>query len=386
MHFCFDNYNVQIVFGVARRRLKCSIARALVTEGVFLVSFFLMFRNRATSNYLFHAADLCTVYFYVMSGILNACIVLFMMQYEDFTDEMNSANTIRKTVFFIALYFAMFSNLFHSAITVVYCCSAIIYDFFQRKLKKKDLLLFVRANMYFFLVLIMWMIAVVFEKSGGRSGDFEGFDIKVSIMQLIALIKAISVQYWIIILFSICVFIFNIVQKRANIDLIIISLMSVSFITVFLLLLNAVVRYMSRLEASWGIWFFVIIICSVAIGELTFGENKKDMIALGVVLMAMIVFSYMPNGKYLISSDRNTDYNYCYKISSYFADELINADKEGRSSLSLIIPEPKSDNDFTFVKGIGNSVSKTLYLQGIINKQISVTEMVDEDRFDALIK
>ena len=376
----------RLFFGVMYRRLKGSVDRALITEGIFLVSFFLMFRNRATSNYLFHAADLCTVYFYVMSGILNACVVLYMMQYKDFTAEMKTASIKRNIVFFIALYFAMFSNLFHSAITVVYCLGAVIYDFFRRKLKAKDLLLFVKSNSYFFLVLIMWIIAVAFEKSGGRSGEFAGFDIEIAIMQFIALIKAISVQYWIIVLFSILLCVINIAKKKASIDLTIISMMSLLFITVFLLVLNAVVKYMSRLEASWGIWFYVITICSVAIGGFSFRDNKNDLVALGVVLMTMIFFSYMPNGKYLISSDRNTDYDFCYKTSSYFADELINADKEGLSSIALIIPKPKSDNEFTFVKGIGNSISRTLYFQGIISKQISVTETVDDDRFDELIK
>ena len=71
-------------FLVIRFRLASNIAVAL--EIMFLVLFFLIFRNRGTSQCMFTAADLCCIYFYTISGILNAITVLIFMCSDDVTE------------------------------------------------------------------------------------------------------------------------------------------------------------------------------------------------------------------------------------------------------------------------------------------------------------
>ena len=364
------------------KRISMPLWKGLISEGVFLASFFLIFRNRPSSSFMFHAADLCCVYFYVMSGILNGCIVLYMMRFEDFAKAFKELSLPVKIVFLAALYFAVFSNLFHSAITIVYCGAVVLYSMLQ-SVGKDSILSIIKKNYFYIAIILLWLLVLLFEKSGGRAGSFgEPFDITVSISQLIAMIKAISVPYMIVIVVSIVYLAVTAIKRKKMSTEIIVSAVSLVLITVYLILLTALIHYFSRIEASWGTWFFLILICSMSLGQMIAGVKDPGQVREKVVpvsiLAIMVVACILPDGKYRISSDRNTDYDSCYKGSSYLTGHIIEADRNGEYAITLPIPKAVNPDDFTYQEGIGNTISHTLYVQGVIDREISVTEIVDE--------
>jgi len=149
-------------------RCQLTMRAAFAGEILFLIFFFLIFRNRGTSQCMFSSADLCCIYFYTMSGILNAIIVLFFLRFDDMSEMFLSWNCFQKALFLILLYFALFSNLFHSAITAIY---AGVYLLINLRHYKHNYKQYICKNMIYLLILVMWGIALLFEASGGRADE-----------------------------------------------------------------------------------------------------------------------------------------------------------------------------------------------------------------------
>lgn len=365
MYICF--YRLLI------KRLGCSMVKALILEGIFIASFFLMFRNRSGSKYLFHSSDLCTAYYYTISGILNAILLLILLAEEDATRAFRRMSLGRKIALSVLIYFAMFSNLFHSAITVVYCGVVILIDL----AKEKSIVRSIRQNVLHLAVILLWCVVLIFEYFGGRSDSFEqGLDFALSMKQLMTLIGAMSVAYKVIAVASLIGFLWLHLTKR-KIGVLPVVVLSGLLETLFLLILNSKVLYMSRIEASWGTWFYLILFC-VLVGSYIIDVLQKSIYFAPILLCVMIFFSWYPDGKFAISSTRNPDYQQCYDTSTYIVQSIIDADKAGENEITLILPASDNPAEFTFMPHIGSTVSDVLYMHGVIGHKIIVTEEFDE--------
>ncbi|WP_029233436.1 hypothetical protein [Butyrivibrio sp. VCB2006] len=354
-------------------RLGCSTFKTLVLEGMFLASFFLMFRNRSGSKFLFHSSDLCTVYYYTMGGLLNAILLLILLEKKDATKAFRKMPVGRKIALSVLIYFAVFSNLFHSAITVVYCGTVILIDW----VKEKSVVSSIRRNALQFAIILLWGVVLIFEFFGGRSDSFEqDIDLVLSIRQFLTLIGAMAIAYKIIVAFCLLGFLWLLFKKK-ELGLLPVIVISGFFETVFLLLLNSKVLYMSRIEASWGTWFYLILFCVIVCSYAIDNWDKLVYFA-PVALCVMIFFSWYPDGKFAISSTRNPDYQQCYDTSTYIAQSIIDADKAGEKELTLKLPVSDNPEEFTFVPDIGSVVSDTLYRQRVIKHLITVNVEFDE--------
>lgn len=350
---------------------------SLVMEVLFLTLFFLIFRTRSESNHMFCAADLCCVYNYTMPGILNAIAVLIMLQYENVADGFRKMKILEKVLFIILLYFALLSNIFHSVIIAAYCGASVLIAVIT-KTKNCRITEILSKKSFEFIALMLWFVVLLIEKTGNRSEAFTTFDILNSLIQFKAIVLALSKPFMIICVISFAHFIYRSIGQRA-LDMSVVSLFVATVATtLFLILLNSLVGYMSRVDATWGIWFYMILFCTIELGELL-NSIKWKTILLPAVLIIIIVLCYYPDGSYMISSSRNRNYRLCYYTSSYFVDSIVEADRKGELEVEIPIPEVevKDGKNLTFYPGFGNIVSETLYNHGIITKKMTVIEIID---------
>lgn len=367
-------------YKLMRERFGKTQKKALFLELFFILMFFLIFRTRSESSYMFCAEDLCCVFNYIMPGVLNAIVVLVMARYQNFSEGFKNFSIIRKCFFLLLLYFALLSNIFHSVITIAYCVSVLLYKLIENGLEKEKSLV---KTMYGagieLAIVISWMIILLFEKSGGRAGDFEaGLDLVRAFWQFKAILFALSIPFVIIIVESIVHYVIAILDKKPIRPLLLVLLGAMSITFVFLFLLNSKIGYMSRVDATWGIWFYLIFLCSVVTSEMFDRFNLGPCVTI-VLLVVIILLCYYPDGKYMISSSRNRNYNLCYKTSTYYVDTIVNANSEGKEVVEIAIPEVEVNNgtNLTFYPGFGEAVSKTLFLNGVIDKYVEVIEVVD---------
>lgn len=350
---------------------------SLVMEVLFLALFFLIFRTRSESNHMFCAADLSCVYNYTMPGILNATAVIIMLQYENVADGFRKLKILEKILFIILLYFALLSNIFHSVIVAAYCGASVLIAVIT-KTKNCRIIEILSKKRFEFIALTLWFVVLLIEKTGNRSEAFTTFDILNSLIQFKAIVLALSKPFMIICVISFAHFIYRSIGQRA-LDMSVVSLFVATVATtLFLILLNSLVGYMSRVDATWGIWFYMILFCGIELEKLLDSLKWKN-ILFPVVLICVIALCYYPDGTYMISSSRNHNYRLCYYTSSYFVDSIVEADRDGELEVEIPIPEVeiKDGKNLTFYPGFGNIVSETLCNHGIISKKINVIEIID---------
>lgn len=370
-------------------RCHLTISAASACEILFLTLFFLIFRNHGTSQCMFSAADLCCIYCYTMSGLLNAIVVLIFLQFDNITEAFLSWKHIQKLLFLILLYFALFSHLFHSALTAIY---AGVYLLINLRRYKHNYKQYIGKNIICLLVLVMWGIALFFEANGGRAdviGADMTLDFALAIRQLIALICVLSKPFVIVLIILLAAIMFHMFTGRLRQQSEIVRIFAIivcneSLLTIFLLLLNAKCAYMSRIDASWGMWFYLITMIVVAIAYLI--KNIPFISrALPVMLLLFIFAAAYPDGKFLMSTREHTDYQTCVQLGQYVVDSIIEAEQSGAAEITIRIPDHSDDlRSLTYNEELGDKVANCLYVQGIITSKTNVRTVVDKNMNDIM--
>lgn len=368
-------------------RCNMTVIRASAFEVLFLIFHFLIFRNRGTSQCMFTAGDLCCIYYYTISGILNAIVVLILFRFENITEKFCSWNFIYKLFFLILLYFALFSNLFHSAMTAIYAGIRLLIGlrYFSHNFKQ-----FIRKNFFYLLILVVWGVVLIFEANGGRadqSGLGRQFDLALSMRQLIVLTLALS-KIFAITLFAVAAFmIFYIMKKRTGIkneifQMLIMMICNVIVLTIFLLLLNSITAYMSRIDATWGIWFYLITMLTVAIAYISTVTPKVTRF-LPVFIMAFMFAAIYPDGKFQMSTREHTDYQTCVQLDQYIIDNIMEAVQSSADEVTIRIPDHSDDlRSLTYNENLGDVVAECLYTHGIITYKPKVYTILDKNLND----
>ena len=374
--------------------VRCRLAEtsALACEIFFIILFFLIFRNRGTSACMFTAADLCCIYNYTIPGILNAIVVLILLRNEDITETFLSWNLIQKILFLLMIYFALFSHLFHSAITAIYAGIYLLLSIWFCKRNIKQIL---RKNSIMFLILAMWGTALVFEASGGRAGSLEGeLDFVKALRQLAAMIRALSKPF---ILISVALFIVIVVhmwKKRffnqtEFVSIFVNIICNEMFLVIFLLLLNTKTAYMSRIDASWGMWFYLITMMVVALAYVIREASAISQI-LPIMIPILVFAAVYPDGKFLMSTRENTDYQTCLQLDYYVINSIVEASEKEMAEIEIRIPDHSEDlRSLTYNENLGKVVADCLYTQGIIQNKPDVQTIVDKnmnDVFEKMVK
>lgn len=369
-----------MVYLLFHYRLKESTIQAVALEGLFLICCFMIFRNRGGSCYLFNASSLCCTYFYTIPGILNGIVILYMMRYKDFEKSFCTFGIGRKVIYFTLVYFSIFSNLFHSGMLALYAGINIILEVIGvcRNVEEKfDIVRLVKKRIISITIVSMWLIAVAFELSGGRAaavGSGQEISVVIAIRQLVALILAMNKMYMILLILAVGYLIFVGYtflkqRKRTNEEIVaVILLLNVVFLTIYELALNAKIKYMSRIEASWGVWFYCILVVVFVISRL-----KKEK-WLPVVMGIMLIIALYPDAKFMPSNINQVSYNVCINTDNQAVVPILNAQVQKRESITIEIPDYRgTPQAWGFGDDYGQLVADALLKNGIIDKHITVT-------------
>ena len=200
--------------------------------------------------------------------------------------------------------------------------------------------------------------------------------------QLFALISAIAIPFKIIACLLFVWMIWQVCFKRESGDSDANSIfgaicMNIVILTLFLILLCMKIAYMSRIEASWGIWFYLILMV-VLISALVIRRHSVLKQLLPLIVLIIACATIYPDGRFMISTSGITDYQTCVDTDNFLIDQFIKADTEDLDSFTLHAPDVSDDSEISWIFGnIGNCISTTLYNQGIISTEIKTTVIYD---------
>lgn len=309
------------------------------------------------------------------------------------TDAFLSWGWFEKVFFAVILYFALFSNIFHSAIIAIFAGVQItmhLFNLYKRKICFKQ---YLKMNVIYLLIVAIWGIVLVFEANGERAdavGIKQPLDLELSVRQFIAVICAIPKRFYFLVIGIIMVMAYLMLKrgyyKKAEIVKIFTTLFcNEILIIIFLLLLNAKCKYMSRIDASWGIWFWLIVITTVAIAYIIRDVPVAIKVAPLMTILLIIAAAY-PGGKFSMSTRENTDYQTCFQLDNYVIDSIVKANRNGLMKIEIRIPDHSDDlRSLTYNEGLGSKIADCLYKYGIIDSRVEVITILDKNMSDSEI-
>ena len=149
-----------------RRRFAQGRFASFCLTALFLLLHFAVFRSEKEGNlHLFHSYDACCVFFYTIPALLNASLLLYFLA-EDDMPRLLSGSLARSAALVTGLYFAIFSNLFGSAVLACFAAWRLLTGLLKRR-PLRELALCGG-------ILLAWLCAALLEAVGGRAGSLTG--------------------------------------------------------------------------------------------------------------------------------------------------------------------------------------------------------------------
>lgn len=379
-----------VCFGQMLKRLfSLSSLRTVYASALFLILHFLIFRKYdSTNGHMFYCFDLTCVYYYLIPSLLNASVVMCLVGNRDI---FTRAGNEKKGLFCAIFYFAIFSNLPSGGILAVYSGSVLLTELIQHLWQKGKLSEILKKDLLYIMILAAWLVSAVFEMTGGRAGADMGVtapfmqslkETLYGLVQLpfrwshafILLYAAIAVTTLIILTRSKC---------RGDMDnqflsLTVVVIVAIVAIAVYTVMLCAAVdlTYIYRTEYLFGLIFFIFLLGMLAFCYIL---QKLPQILWGIPIVLCVLASCCntTSNTYMESNYPNLPPETCYKLTGSIIDQIVLADQEGLTEISVPVPTWATPDNWPHPLSIGMGISDALYEHGITRNRISVTCFAD---------
>lgn len=340
---------------------------------IFFLCHYLIFRSGVSNNaYMFWACDMTCYYNYLIPSLLNAGIVM--------TIESKDFYNIPKSLKTLMLYLALFSNLFSSYILVLYVAIKILTDVTNKKCSIKN-------NINDLLILFVWMVAMIFEVTGGRANSKElSAQAETLIgglfnsgLNFFEIYKHINIIFLVV---SIGVIVLNFIflHKKSNV---IRWVSYVIFSFAYLMILTSRVKpvYMQRTDCIFGFVFFAILLLMISILELS---SRWECLNRASLIMVLIAFSLCSTGSrtYAPSNVIRMNEQSAITLANDILHQITSSDND---KIILEVPKFNTDSNTPFPLYMGNSITATLYKHGIID-EFKDAELVPTIKYNEIYK
>ena len=373
-----------------KNRLHINNKRALASELVFLLSFFLICKHLNHSSYTgFWTRDYACTFFYLVPGLLNGGLMFYLLQFRDAVQDLRHKGTVEKAIFVTALYFAIFSSSQFNIILAIVAFWQLLLSVINSD-DNRSLMEIIRKNYLFIGIIIGWFITIIFDLNGGRSADLSKNTglvqlVRQSVPKLKGFAAILNHSYLAFCFILAIVVWFLLFKKRQQIDSSYVELFSlfwvgvfVSFAYLYVAYLKAGVGYFLRVDAMWPVLFYLNLIFTFSV---TFVLNNftasRSVGPLFFVLLVIIAFNY--NYQPLQVNDNNVDAKTMYRIDNYIIRQIVKADRSGKSSVRVYVPQNGDSKSkagganwpqsYNMAFGIANS----LYVHHITPRRLNVT-------------
>ena len=371
-----------------KRIFKVSSNHSILIEALFLILHFLIFRQGDSDNtYLLYCIDLNCYYNYLLPALLNASLVLFMIK----NDKMDALQN--NGLFYVAIYFAIFSNLVDSIILTVYAGSMLICNFVKQAKCKFNWKKCMKSNRIYFLIIVFWGISAVFELSGGRAA-LAAADTTPFLEKILAVLKGTVVVFsWMHKMFILLAgalvlgaFALWIAEKEKK-ELEDSFLKQVLFwgLMIFVTIIYTVVicakvsvGNIYRSEYLFALFFFVLVALMFCLAYILRKKPKAVvLLPLGLCILSTYINTNLHTFKE--SNYLNVSGKLCMQMSKDLVNEMIEADKAGKTDIELKVSLSGQDANWPQSYAMGDSMAITLYKHGIVSRMLDVTIVPSEE-------
>ena len=194
-----------------RKQFKLSILESYSIGLLLIALYFLFFKSQHSDNqFMLEANNLICYYYYTVPSLLNSIIVLILMYHVSNSDFYRRYSYVKQGFLFLAIYFAIFSNVFQSIIVAVYCGWILLQQLWvSRSFSRQTIIKICREHSLHTGILIFWAVQILFEMNGGRAkaigGNVSVFHLPLgdTIHQFVQLLKMVQIPSFMLCLFLI---------------------------------------------------------------------------------------------------------------------------------------------------------------------------------------
>ena len=356
---------------------------------LFFVFHFLIFRSQPENNrYMFMANDQCVFYYYVIGNLLNSSLVLMFLRYRHPGNHEEKKFNVPWLI--VAVYFALFSNLYASCILAVCIGIFLVWDFVITLKRKASLPEFLKSHALYFSVLSVWLFIQFFEANGGRATMLLEdvslkSNLKKQIKHLLNLIKTVNRPFavfaCIVLIVTVIAFIRRFKELKEYLSYILLIGISSGVTFIYILLISST-HYLGsivRPEISWGGWFFLFLCLFSCLG-IVLTDIKKVSILLPLLCVLAILECNTTTNTYMENNFRNYPYETVYDVDRDIVEQIIEADDEHLDQVDVYIPNFASAANWPISTNDTSRVSHTLSDAGIIRRNITLNFIPTDDK------
>ena len=364
--------------------------RTILISILFIVFHFWVYRSKDSGNqHLLYSKDATRYFFYTIPNLINASLVMLFIS-EGLLDFFEKkGNYLKKGAIITLIYFCIFSNLYPSVILMAFIGKTLIDEMIQLIKRKKTLLIILKERWICLFTVILWIISLIYETSGGRAESFsEGFELRETAKILYHGKEELNGWCVGVIIVTILFALAYMMLDRKNRDKKeTLELKKVTVGCVECILISGMFCYVmcsrtkpqdiTRSDILYSSFLYLFIWFFVALVFLTDRIASIKMII--PVGLAFAIFSSV-NGTdvYLEPNMLNISGDRCREISQYVIDSVVEAENNGESEVVLKVPYINGGKNWPFESHIEWAASRSLYTHGITKNKIKIKTQPDK--------
>ncbi len=156
-------------------------------------------------------------------------------------------------------------------------------------------------------------------------------------------------------------------------------------LTIYLIGLCSKVAYLSRLDASIGLWLVLNLILVVLVYktitmlmQVKWKSNK-----IGIISYILILFLCIyPDGKYKPSIFGNENFQTAFAVNQEIIKQFLEVEVKGTDEVYLHIPDYSGTQlEALMNEGIGECIQDTLFAHGVIKRKVDIVVFKDFERW-----
>ena len=376
-----------------RRSFSLSRLTGILTGTLFLLFHFWVFRTADYGNsYLFRCLDLNCYYNYLLPALLNAILLMYMMGNPHFDKLMADAEPAKIGIFYVLVYFAIFSNLVTSGILAAFAGSHLLLNLLKtiRKFKLAD---YIRQNTNWLVILVMWIISAIYELSGGRASSAASHSLLSQIREAAYYLKDVLYEsnplFWLSVfaIAGLAVAQFLLTKKKSEDEATVVQyliplIVACVALLIYMLSLCAMVlpSYIYRSEYQFPLFFYGFLVVFLALGYLL---KKQPKLMLALPLLLVFLASDINTNNKTFADSLMSDYGseVCANISRDILGQYVAADEAGLTEITIHVPmhvaDPDTEDNWPHSIALLDRIGRALYEQGILSHPISATFVAD---------
>lgn len=334
-------------------RFKLNWGASLALMTIFILSHLLILHSGDQGNeHLWYTNDANCYYHYIIPNMLCASLVLWLMRHDIRT--IRQGRTIATLL--VLTYLALCSNLYSTVILIAYLGAVLVRDLFDTVKSSKRgssvqiwLLAYVRRNVCFLTIIVLWAIVQWIEANGIRANAYGymfqplGYCLKVTLYNFLT----IRYNLWFLLISIFAILgakIYDVTRRHSDFWHIgkwqSVVLLALGLSSSYLILLSSRVDplYIQRGDVIFEFAFFFLLLAISSMAYLC-RHIPQTIIPLPCLIVFMILQFNAPGKTFKDVMDiYEPDVQYCIDIDRNIVQQICDADATGQDSVTIIVP------------------------------------------------